>query len=350
MQTLDVESLVTPLGGEAPCGDNLEYDPQFGELERALQGKAEVQYGATLVAAEPPDWKLAKSRAIDLLARTRDLRIGVSLAQALLRTDGVAGFSDGLAVVAGLLQNLWDQVHPQLDPDDGNDPTMRVNAIAALCDAETTLRGLRETPLVSSRVHGRFSLRDLEVAAGDVPPPADSKPPEMSVIDGAFMDAPLEEVQQVLAALDGALAHTAAIEGVVMARVGAAQAIDLSALHKLLARARALVVERLGRRPDAAAAVAANEATAGAGPAAAGAARRSLDGEINSRDDVVRTLERICDYYRREEPSSPVPLLLQRAKRLVPLNFYEIMADLAPDGLSQAEKILGVNGQGSDAR
>ena len=73
---------------------------------------------------------------------------------------------------------------------------------------------------------------------------------------------------------------------------------------------------------------------------AAPAAR--VDGEIRTRDDVVRTLERLCDYFRKHEPSSPVPLLLQRAKSLVAKDFLAILRELTPDGVAQAEVIVGV--------
>jgi type VI secretion system protein ImpA len=52
-------------------------------------------------------------------------------------------------------------------------------------------------------------------------------------------------------------------------------------------------------------------------------------------------LDKICAYYSRYEPSSPVPLLLQRAKRLVSKDFMEILQDLTPDSVSQAQKICG---------
>ena len=67
-----------------------------------------------------------------------------------------------------------------------------------------------------------------------------------------------------------------------------------------------------------------------------------IDGEIRTRDDVVRTLERLCDYFRKHEPSSPVPLLLQRAKSLVAKDFLAILRELTPDGVAQAEVIVGV--------
>ena len=64
-------------------------------------------------------------------------------------------------------------------------------------------------------------------------------------------------------------------------------------------------------------------------------------GEINSREDVIRILDRACQYYERHEPASPVPLLLRRARGLVHKDFLEIMRDLAPGGVQDVEKIKG---------
>ena len=60
-----------------------------------------------------------------------------------------------------------------------------------------------------------------------------------------------------------------------------------------------------------------------------------------SADDVRQMLDRLCEYYQRNEPSSPVPLLLRRARRLVGLGFADLMRDLSPDAIPQIEKISG---------
>ena len=52
-------------------------------------------------------------------------------------------------------------------------------------------------------------------------------------------------------------------------------------------------------------------------------------------------LDNICAYYANHEPSSPVPLLLKRTRRLIDKNFVEILEDLAPDGLKQFHMISG---------
>jgi type VI secretion system protein ImpA len=59
---------------------------------------------------------------------------------------------------------------------------------------------------------------------------------------------------------------------------------------------------------------------------------------------VVRVLETLCAYYERYEPASPIPLLLRRAQRLVPMSFLEIVRELAPAGVGEIETIRGPQG------
>jgi type VI secretion system protein ImpA len=65
------------------------------------------------------------------------------------------------------------------------------------------------------------------------------------------------------------------------------------------------------------------------------------DGEIDNRHDVVRNLDRILGYYARHEPSSPLPVLLNRAKNLVHADFAAIVRNLIPDGMPQFENLRG---------
>jgi type VI secretion system protein ImpA len=79
----------------------------------------------------------------------------------------------------------------------------------------------------------------------------------------------------------------------------------------------------------------------GAVQSAASNAAAGISGEVRSRADVSRALDRICDYYRRTEPASPIPLLLERARRLIDKDFMAILRDLTPGGLSEAEVFAG---------
>jgi type VI secretion system protein ImpA len=132
---VDIEALLLEVGEGDPCGPDLEYDPAFLALEQAALGKPEVQYGETLSPAVPPEWKTVRQLARELLARSRDLRLLVTLARSELALAGMAGLADTLAAIATLIEERWAHVHPQLDADDGNDPTLRINSLALLTDA-----------------------------------------------------------------------------------------------------------------------------------------------------------------------------------------------------------------------
>lgn len=67
----------------------------------------------------------------------------------------------------------------------------------------------------------------------------------------------------------------------------------------------------------------------------------AIPGEIHSREDVVRMLEKICEFIERTEPANPAPLFIRRGQRLMTKNFVEIIQDLAPDSLNQIKQITG---------
>ncbi|MBE0617201.1 MAG: type VI secretion system protein TssA, partial [Proteobacteria bacterium] len=212
MGVVDLEALLAEVSSASPCGESMEYDPAFGQMERAAQGKPEQQYGDTLIPAEEPNWGDVKRAATELLGRTKDLRVAVYLIRSLLRTDGFAGFADGLELLLGFLERYWDGVHPQLDPEDDNDPTLRVNTIASLCDAESVLRAVREAPLVRSPALGRYSLRDVQLASGVLPAPAGVAPPDSGAVEAAFLGGDLEALQGTAQDLRRSLASLGAIE------------------------------------------------------------------------------------------------------------------------------------------
>ena len=64
-------------------------------------------------------------------------------------------------------------------------------------------------------------------------------------------------------------------------------------------------------------------------------------GPPTNRADALRLLDLVIEFYERSEPSSPLPLLIARARRLADKGFLDILRDMAPDGVSQAERIAG---------
>jgi len=341
MASIDVEKLLQEISAESPCGNDMEYEPEFQELERSTKIRGEQIIGEAVVESAEPNWRDVHRAATELFSKTKDLRVAVYLTRAALHTDGFSGFNDGLSLIKGLIETYWDTVHPQLDPEDNNDPTFRVNTVSALSDPETVLRSVRTAPVVAARGIGQFGIRDIDLAKGLLQPTdSDESIPELGVIDAAFMQTELDALQATFDSVKQARENLGAIEKIFTEKVSAAQSPNLSELNKILHHIGSELSEQLGRRG-----VADTEATEvtgeGAGEVATGKPAAPITGAIQSREDVIRMLDKICDFYKQNEPSHPLPLLLQRAKRLVRKDFMEILKDIAPDALKQAELIKG---------
>ena len=345
MTSYALESLLSPLDGESPTGQNLEYDADFLALERLAAPKSERAMGDSVKAAEEPDWDKVSSQAESLFGRSKDLRIAVHLTKAWMRTTGMPGFAAGVHLIKSLLENYWDGVHPQLDADDDNDPTARVNAVSAVTDLQGMLGFFRNTPFVQSPRLGRFSLRDLRIANGTLKVTGSeeeetSEQASMSQIEASCMDCPEDQLADTVAAIATALDDVKAIDAIFSEHVGTAGP-DLKPLLSDIFEVKKFLEPQLARRlPQADAA--ADGAPEGEGEnASAGGGKAQHSGRIEGPQDVIRRIDDICEYYARCEPSSPIPLLLRRAQRLVGMNFVDLMKDLAPGGMSELQTISG---------
>jgi type VI secretion system protein ImpA len=149
----------------------------------------------------------------------------------------------------------------------------------------------------------------------------------------AALGASIDTAQRARAALLAATASAERIEALLTGRVGVEHAIDLAQLKAPLQRAEALLGERLAKlgAPTGEPALDAAVVEPVASPR-----------QITGRTDVIAMLDRVCEYYARHEPSSPIPLLLMRARGLVDKSFIDIVRDLAPDGLAQLSNVTGV--------
>lgn len=341
----ELQTLWSDLSEQAPSGQDLEYDAEFLALERAAASRGERVVGDSVIAAEAPDWERVRDLALALQQRTRDLRVAVHLTRAWTCLQGLEGWGDGLALLRGLLEQQWASVHPQLDAEDDDDPTARVNALLALADPQDALALLRGASFVRSPRLGRFSLRDLRMADGTLKPSQEGDAvPTRVEIEACCLDCPVEELEATAATVRRALEDARAIDALLGERLGAAGP-DLKALLGDLGELDRFVQSQWqarGGQGDALAGAAAGTAAAGGTPAASAATA----GQIAGPEDVRRRLDEICDYYARHEPSSPLPLLLKRARRLVGCDFMVLLRDLAPSGVDELERVAGRSDEG----
>jgi type VI secretion system protein ImpA len=327
MSLANLEELLRPVTDAAPAGENLEYSSEFLSLERSAQGKPEQRMGAAIVPAEPPDARAVLEQGLPLFQRTKDLRVAVHVAVALMARGGLEGLRDGLALTQGLLERFWPTLHPELDAEEKGDPTMRITALSAL-GAPQVLAAVRALSLARAQGLGQVTLGEGVGGAA-----------EAGSLDGILRAADPEELRATGGWLAQCLASLAGIDSIFELRTGS-RGPDLTAVLQLVRAGATALAPRLEELRVAEEQASAQGNGSATGVEAAVPARFSV-GEIASREDVMKVLDKICAYYARYEPSSPLPLLIQRCKRLVPMSFVEIIGDLAPGALGQVETVVG---------
>jgi type VI secretion system protein ImpA len=150
-----------------------------------------------------------------------------------------------------------------------------------------------------------------------------------ALVDGA---ARIERIDTAFRAIDETL----------MARAGSSNATDFTPLYDVL------VAQKLALRNFLPAPVleeAEPETAADADAQGESGATQLTSGTVRSREDVLRLLELVLDYYRRHEPSSPVPMLIERACGWIGLDFMAVLEDIAPSAVGDAHTILRLRGQ-----
>ena len=179
----DGYGLREPISEAEPCGKNLEDTDTLGSfdgyqifgqssLEPPKESDAPVRKEARK-SDRPPNWEAIRDEALEALRTSKDLRLLAYLGAATLRTDGIPAFAETLSVAAQWLDTYWAQVYPLVDED----VIFRQNALNCFADPVAVIDGLRRAPLVSSRQHGRFGLRDVDIVGGQVPPGDEARLP-----------------------------------------------------------------------------------------------------------------------------------------------------------------------------
>lgn len=341
----DGQALLEPISADAPCGKNLEDTDVlaaldayqiFGQtsLEPAAEEKDQPKRKEARKSDRPPNWAEIRDEALTALRTSKDLRLLAYLGAATLRTDGIPAFSETLGIASHWLAVYPTQVFPVVDED----ALIRQNALNNFADSVAVIDGLRRTPLVSHRQHGRFSIRDVDLLTGEVQPGAKETKPDEAQVKAAFDATALDELKTLQLTLDSALSAIASIDSAMREANGSAFAPTFDSLSAQFKKMSAFVGARVAAHPENASA-----APQGGEAASGGAGSMVMAvGAIKSRQDAIRALDAAAEFFRLNEPSSPIPLFLDRAKRLVSKDFLEVLADVAPDALPQARSAGGL--------
>jgi type VI secretion system protein ImpA len=371
----DLEKLLRPISDESPVGEDLRYvlfDHKKGIYwhDRLREAHRENLYETV---PKLPDWPVVLDLSTQALSSlTKDLQIAFWLSDALVkhnRHDRLEGLRDSLKLMRGLIEDYWDEVFPEIDPesDDGQFKA-RANIFVAF-DSRLGI-AIKTIPLTESVSGLKYSYMDWEAA----------KSFELPDKDGVDSNS-LEEIEKLnllkeqaeregkitgeewRKAVNGTpyqyfkgrleLLHECSEE---LTALGEAidfrferEAPSLKELRGSLEEMTSLV-KRLERekRPPEVAAPDEESATTGAHASpngrASGFGLPVISGSIQTRQEALRRLAEVAEYFRHAEPHSPVSYLVQRAIKWgnMPLDVW--LEDVVKEAnvLGQLRETLGI--------
>jgi type VI secretion system protein ImpA len=338
----ELEALVLPIAGAAPAGANLRLAASDLTFERILQGRSELEPEVDPNGVgRAADWAaVARECEAALREKSKDLELAVWLTEAWGRTRGFAGLRDGLRLIASLCDAFWDRLHPGLD-DGALDLAMRARPLNWLGSSRNMLRSVSACALVPVESGQALSFEDYKLSqlVDEKAVLSDKRQHKEMVARGllggdewrAKLGArPAEQLAAALREVGECEQALAALRELANKRFGDGDAPNLIPLADLLAEVRAHLAGFVAT-PEPAAEAAPAGAEQPASAAAPAGAPPAVRGPIATREEAMRSLGLVAEYFRKHEPHSPIAALIARAVRWGGLPFEAVLREVVQD-------------------
>ncbi|MBU7578994.1 MAG: type VI secretion system ImpA family N-terminal domain-containing protein [Porphyrobacter sp.] len=333
-----MEQLLAPVSDALPCGEDLDESVDFDTLRAAFDDNFPIDSGVSRLAdgepgPPPVDWRELFEKIEDLCGQTKDLWLAVSYARCGFTRSDPDIVAQGLEFTARLLEEQWGDVHPVID-----DPNGRVRApiFEDIARRGAFAMPFLELPLVMG---SRSSLRAGQILDAHENGGSSDHFVEVRMTLDQLDD---ESKQAVAAQMRAMLDCIARIEAVLREK-NAGSVPDFSTVRDTIEMVEDAYLTLAGLKSEG------GEEDAGAGEDAAvdavmagggGAGGPAFGGAVKSRDDVIRALGAIEQYYTRAEPGHPMRLAMGRLRSWVNKDFMEILEDIAPRSLDEVKSVL----------
>jgi type VI secretion system protein ImpA len=358
---INLETLLTPISEEKPAGEYLRYSGIYDEISEARRADKEVPQGEWQTEVKYADYRRVISLAVPALENdTKDLQISAWLSEALVNEHGFIGLRDSLRLISGFQEIFWETIYPEVDEGDMEG---RANAIAWM-EMQTSF-AIRKAKITG---YSGYSFIDFE----------DSKrfdiPDNIEALDSTEqaryneLRAQAEKENRVTAnkwraemaqtrrafyeelnfLIDECWAAYNDVNRVIEEKFDRNQAPGMNNLKKALddihSQIKKFLEEKRTEEPDEATEEATEEVSEdGTVVKVAGVATAS--GAIQSRQDALKRLGDIAEFFRKTEPHSPISYLLLRAVKWGNMPLESWLQDVIKDEtvIFQIRQTLGFN-------
>lgn len=325
----DYQIYLTPIEADSPCGPNLEYDPGYIELFNLLIPKLkpvieEREKGRRRLEniATPVNWAEVESGCLEQMERTRDVRLLCLFIRCLVKSAQGPGLCRGLGLLLDSLK-LWPrELHPAVGTD--NDFGPRLAALSELSSPEGLLADIRNLPLSADRsisLQVRDAERDQgEAATGQILRELNDARDQayLHLVVAVYMAEELDNLIQRECRADQSLAGLPGASGLVriLKKILPPQAEPEPQTLKFDQEAK----------PEAPVGAAKKSPSR---PPRRGGAQPEPDKTpetVMDRETAKAQMRMLRLWFIEHEPSSPIPILLAQAEKMVGKPFSELVS------------------------
>ena len=345
---MDIDTLLTPISDSQPTGADARVDPEITQNYYTLKDartNARAAERSNIFdnnSSEIPEWISILDQAPQVLCKqTKDLEICCWYTEALIRNKGFSGLKQGFELIRGLIEEFWDDLYP-LPDEDGLEtrvaPLMGLNGSGA---EGVLISPIRNVKLTNSSGHDSYSLWQYQQALeiqkihdeNDRQNRIDSAGFSLTDIQHSVSDTSNDFFIAIVDDLNASIEDYKSISDMLDKHCG----LDISppsrniinVLEECLSAVKHLAGDVFETNDEA---ESVNESDENSETTES---ISSNNNAINSREDAFKQLLRVSDFFKKTEPHSPIPAILQRAVKWGNMPIEQLIQELIPDNSSR---------------
>ncbi|MEE6852585.1 type VI secretion system protein TssA [Escherichia coli :H21] len=356
MNKFETDTLLLPVIGESPAGDDIEYDPVYSEIREARQNDPDYMFQGEWAVNEPrrADWrKVRKLCEVTLRNKSKDLQISCWYVESLTHLYALEGMRCGLEYLAKFISQYWTACWPsqeegleirysklvRLDIDlseylkaypllDDKEITLSKWYKALAFEHCTSLSEDEKEKLIESE--GDHSVESFKKSVGKYNTHKINEqflqfsdlPDKIDEVESFYFFHTHENIHHIFAKTRNTISEIIEL----LSRFLPQNVQDNNAVSPLLVELKSWDTSKMlsAERQEFCAAL-----------------THSTDKEM-TREKAVEQLEKIAIFFRQSEPTSPVPYLLERAVRWSTMTMSEWLEELLKDNdsVEQINRVL----------
>jgi type VI secretion system protein ImpA len=323
----------------------MSFSTEFSEIKEARRADDDLPQGDWARENKVAEWARVKQLAVDLLqTRTKDLQLAAWLSEALTHQHGFPGLYSGMTLMREIIMAFWDKLYPAMD--DGL--AVRAGKISWL---NTTLAPVIETIPLTPLSEGGYSLRhwneakEVDNVARRDPAAAKRLVEEENkltsdIINKSVAASPEAFYESLYSDLVACQDSFKLLDNLVDMKF-AAEAPSLANLKNAIESCLQLVTRIAKEKGMLGGAIEVSSKNEGSVSTPIGV---EASGRLGSREEALRKLAEVAQYFRANEPHSPVAYLVDRAAKWGHMTFDQWLQEVIKDQtqLGAVHELLGI--------